>query len=428
MMPTDRFDRQLPVLLDELAQPRTPDYFDDLLGLTARTRQRPAWTLIERWLPMVDIARQPVLARQTPWRPIAVLTLILLLLAASLAILIGTRPHVPAPFGLARNGLVAFARDGDIYTADPLTGGARAVVTGPEIDLRPIWSRDGARFVFERRADGESGPGRLFVANADGTGLTMVTPERIVGIEGYAFSPDGHEILWTGPGQPEAMFIAKVDGSGIRALDTGLEASEPAWRPPDGAEILFRGGGSLGPDTGLYVFNVASGAVRTILEPSVGRYISGAKWSPDGSRIAYFEWMDSDDAVARTHIISADGTGDRVLATRPDATWERFRGWSSDGSRLISDRGYTGGFEDVRVVVRPVDGNNLGIEIDVPGVNTGECCSSWEWAPDDSAILGTPGVAPGQVMPQVMLDPLTGNSRAVPWTSDSDPAWQRLAP
>ena len=32
MMPTDRIDRQLPVLLDELAQPRVPDYFDDLLG------------------------------------------------------------------------------------------------------------------------------------------------------------------------------------------------------------------------------------------------------------------------------------------------------------------------------------------------------------------------------------------------------------
>ncbi|MEX1168850.1 MAG: hypothetical protein WEE50_01780, partial [Chloroflexota bacterium] len=61
-MPTDRFERQLPVLLTELAEPRTPDYLDDLLWQTANTSQRPAWSLLERWLPMLDIARQPVAA------------------------------------------------------------------------------------------------------------------------------------------------------------------------------------------------------------------------------------------------------------------------------------------------------------------------------------------------------------------------------
>ena len=102
MMPSDRFDRRLPAILDEISQPRTPDYFDDLLGQTARTRQRPAWTLLERWLPMVDVTRQPAFARQVPWRPIAVLTLIVLLLVASLAFVIGSQHTVPAPFGPAR--------------------------------------------------------------------------------------------------------------------------------------------------------------------------------------------------------------------------------------------------------------------------------------------------------------------------------------
>ena len=56
MMPTDRFERQLPALLEDLAEPRTPDYLDDLLWQTAHTSQRPAWTFLERWLPMADIA------------------------------------------------------------------------------------------------------------------------------------------------------------------------------------------------------------------------------------------------------------------------------------------------------------------------------------------------------------------------------------
>src|SRR6185312_4253267 len=97
MMPSSRLDRRLPELLEEISQPRTPDYFDDLVGLSARTRQRPAWTLPERWLPMVDVARQPAFARQVPWRPIAVLALILLLLAASLVWVAGSRHPLPPP-------------------------------------------------------------------------------------------------------------------------------------------------------------------------------------------------------------------------------------------------------------------------------------------------------------------------------------------
>ena len=77
MRSIDRFDTRLPQLLDELSQPRTPDWFDDFVGLTARTRQRPAWTLPERWLSMTEIARQPVLAPRLPLRSVAIGLLIL---------------------------------------------------------------------------------------------------------------------------------------------------------------------------------------------------------------------------------------------------------------------------------------------------------------------------------------------------------------
>src|SRR6516165_1876495 len=132
MMSSDRFDRRLPQILEEISLPRKPDYFDDLVGLSARTRQRPAWTLPERWLPVVDLARQPAFARRVPWRPIAVLAVILLLILATLAWVAGSRHPLPAPFGPARNGLVVYAKDGDIFTADPLTGTSKAIVKGPE--------------------------------------------------------------------------------------------------------------------------------------------------------------------------------------------------------------------------------------------------------------------------------------------------------
>jgi hypothetical protein len=61
-MTTDRrLERDLPSILGELAAGPHPDYIDDVLATTAQRRQRAAWTFPERWLPMVDIARQPVL-------------------------------------------------------------------------------------------------------------------------------------------------------------------------------------------------------------------------------------------------------------------------------------------------------------------------------------------------------------------------------
>ena len=36
MTAIDRFERELPAALDDLADARTPDYLDDILGRTAR--------------------------------------------------------------------------------------------------------------------------------------------------------------------------------------------------------------------------------------------------------------------------------------------------------------------------------------------------------------------------------------------------------
>jgi hypothetical protein len=63
MTTIDPFERELPSALDDLADARTPDYFIDLLGRTARTRQRPAWAIPGRWpIPMPAHTIRPTLA------------------------------------------------------------------------------------------------------------------------------------------------------------------------------------------------------------------------------------------------------------------------------------------------------------------------------------------------------------------------------
>ena len=149
----DRFERRLPELIDDLASATVLDYFDDMLQRTTRSRQRPSWSSLERWLPMGVIA-QRVPVRPVPWRPIAMVALLGLLAAAAL-IYAGSRQHTPPPFGLARNGaLVIGTADGDIVTVDPATGTTTPLITGPTIDSGPFFSKDGQRIVFDRRAAG----------------------------------------------------------------------------------------------------------------------------------------------------------------------------------------------------------------------------------------------------------------------------------
>jgi Tol biopolymer transport system component len=392
---------------------------------------------------MVDIARQPAFGRQVPWRPIAVLALILLLLAATLALVIGSPHPLPAPFGLARNGLVAYASGGDIYTVDASTGNSKAIVTGPENDVSPKWSRDGTHVAFERMAAANSSTGVVYVARPDGSALVRVTPDALVGITSYAFSPDGKRLLISASlnGIP-SLFIAPTDGSEIHQLDVGMAATNAVWRPPLGSDILFMdsdNGDTSGGSGAIHLVSSQGGAVRTIVndERSAGIYRGHPLWSPDGSLIAYGEWCDADCSTGKTltvdgntvqvHVVNADGNDDRILPSAAGAQWQAPESWSNDGSRMLVIRGDTGGLEKARPAAVPVDGSGSGVDVPYPGGMDSSPTAAWQWAPDDSSILGTPTSTSGAVLDQVLLDPVKGTFRTVAWQSVSDASWQRLA-
>ena len=91
----DRIEPRLPELMAELAPASVPDYFDDMLRQTGRTRQRPAWASLERWLPM-DVVARPTMFRAPALRPLLVLLLIGLLVAAGLALYAGSQQNEAA--------------------------------------------------------------------------------------------------------------------------------------------------------------------------------------------------------------------------------------------------------------------------------------------------------------------------------------------
>lgn len=426
-MSTSDVDPLIAAWLRAEAPAREPDdLLATVLSRTVRTRRRPGWLIPERWLPMSMVGTRTVAAPRVPWRLAGALALLLLALVLGTVMLAGSRPRsLPAPFGPAANGLVAYSDDGDIYTVDPMTGDARVVVSGPERDIGPVWSLDGSRFAFVRH---DSEGSRLYLANADGSAVRRLTPEPAFDIESYSFSPDGREVVFVSRARSSVTIgLAAADGSGARFLELGMPALDPAFRPPDGRQIAFVGTTADPSARGLIVVGTDGTGLRRLVEPARDRSVEAVHWSPDGAHIAYAlvdltvrEW------TVATHVMAADGTGDRTLPSPPGALWSGTPVWSNDGSRLAMVRGYSRfDASDSTLAVVPADGSGVGVETDRDLLDRWP--RGYAWAPDDSAIaLVLDGPADGVRVR--LVDPGTGAARPAPWSAMSAPAWQRVAP
>jgi hypothetical protein len=189
-MTNARFDRELPALIEDLYLGPTPSYRDEVLAVATLRRQRPAWAVPGRWLPMADIASRPAFAPRVPWRTVGVALVIIAVLLAAIAVYAGTRQtKLPPPFGVARNGLVAYTAHGDIYVEATAKGTVRQLTNTPA-------RRDGLSSLARLAA-----PGRVAPAGPDRP------PKRL--------NPG-----WSGPGfRVHSMLVA---GRGFEPLTFGL--------------------------------------------------------------------------------------------------------------------------------------------------------------------------------------------------------------
>jgi Tol biopolymer transport system component len=396
-MTNERFEMTVSAWLHEDAAARLPDHLGAVLAVTSRTRQRPAWSSLERWLPM-DTTLRPGLAGMP--RPGRVLLIAALLLAALglVIVAVGSRQRsLPEPFGLARNGTFVTSSDGDIYQLDATTGAPSPLVAGSPFDFSPVFSRDGTRLVF-LRSDGVPGDPAvltMMAANADGTGIHEVTPP-MPSLDWFDWSPDGTQVAFMSDG---AVYIVDAAGGDPSLVTNKYPAHFPTWLPPMGDRLIFRAE-TVRP--AIYEVRPDGTGLRPLTPRGTFRddYHSLGV-APDGGRITYTRIVDETPHVFMLDLV----TGVEAELPNADGVAQHGASFSPDGANVGYVRRYAdGGYQ---VVVAPSDGSGDGRTVGprMPDPGQGVGVDVWlVFTPDGSSLIVRYGSDDGAATRRIPID------------------------
>ena len=234
---------------------------------------------------------------------------------------------------------------------------------------------------------------KFFLANADGSGVEQLTdPQQYCCVA--RISPDHSRIL-TMPGTDETGAVrggtltlqqpARFDL--LTQSEATLNLVPEVWSP-DGSRIAFEGWDDTDPNrTGIYTASSADGAdlqrVTTVAGPA---HDSALDYSPDGQRLVFYRAVRGEpdfpiDIGGSLWIVNVDGSDSHQLDTGSVRPWGWAR-WSPDGSKIVfgAERLQpTGGLWTIKP-----DGSSLTVL--VPG-SASHFPVGPIWSPDGDAVM-----------------------------------------
>jgi Tol biopolymer transport system component len=200
------------------------------------------------------------------------------------------------------------------------------------------WSPDGERIAYEGWDDSDASRAGVYTARyPDGGDLERLTSIDDVHDIPTDYSPDGSHIVFyrTAPQEPwdvgGSLWIVDANGGDPVELDLGdLVPSWWARWSPDGSRIAFASARLQNPSA-IWTIEPDGTNLTRLFEDEEGRFPITPTWSPDGSQIMFALDPIADEfqhAPNGIYVIDADGTG--LTPVLADGTSKRRFQWVSD--------------------------------------------------------------------------------------------------
>ena len=159
-------------------------------------------------------------------------------------------------------------------------------LTNSEYDGTLEWSPDGTRVAILTSHFGRDG---LVIFNANGEDAILVSGRVRYG-PNFDWSPDGNRIAFVRPpvnfyeGNDD-IYIANADGTGLTRLTRNRTGDHsPIWSP-DGTRIAFLS--SRDKLTNISLINADGSGVVDLTGSRISGRVKTFRWSPDGTRLAF---------------------------------------------------------------------------------------------------------------------------------------------